>query len=85
MNGLFKETWTCIVPSIQQNTCSILNFTSNFDTISLISSVFLGKYKYFGSTILFIALQTLDNVFETVHGCNPNALPAIHRQPVSFK
>ena len=42
------------------------NLTSNFDTVSLISSIVPGRCKYFGLKISFIALQTLDAVFETV-------------------
>ena len=73
------------VPLIEPNSFGIRNFSSDFDTISLISSVFLGRNKYFGPKISFITLQTSDNVFETVHWCTPNVMAVIYREPVSFK
>ena len=51
---------------MQPNACGVPNLTSNFDTVSLISSIVPGRCKYFGLKISFVALQTLDAVFETV-------------------
>ena len=51
---------------MQPNACGVPNLTSNFDTVYLISSIVPGRCKYFGLKISFIALQTLDAVFETV-------------------
>ena len=75
INGLFKGT---CVPSIQPNSCGIPNFTSNFNTIYLISCVFLGRYKYFGPKISFIALKNFRQrfrndalIYSKCIGCHP--------------